>query len=166
MRRTTIGLLASTLLATITVPALAIDLSGTWVHKTGKCKGVLPDGSVYKVSKSDFTIDPLFITQLPNGDLNASHLSVPGSLMQGAVFGKGNNPNTGATGSFHLCDPTIFNTTLAYYVKKAATFSAKPSGVTGTMKVTNFTSDTGTSSFCSITFERISTVDPLVADCP
>jgi hypothetical protein len=144
-------------------PADAIDLTGTWENvKHTTCAGLTATGEKVALKNRAFVFPDLPITQ-SGIDL---HMNIPGYLwrFEGRVYEEAGETTRGQ-GYLQKCPGGIPNAFATHRVTKAETFPETSKGVSGKMTtVFTYGSDTETYS-CTISWQRVSLVDPESEPC-
>ena len=144
-------------------PAAAIDLTGTWENvKHSTCAGLTATGEKVALKNRAFLFPDLPITQV-GIDL---HMRIPGYLwrFEGRVYDEAGETTKGQ-GYLQKCPGGIPDAFATHRVTKADTFPENSKGVSGRMTtVYTYGSDVETYS-CTITWQRVSLVDPESEPC-
>ena len=152
-------------LAALTAPAEAIDLTGTWQQvKHSTCIGLTDAGEKVAIKNQDFRFGELLLTQ--NG--NELYFEIPPYFwyFEGFVHGEpGGDTGQGilsrCRGSSPTGDPAI-----THRITKAQTFPPNRKNVTGKMTTLYVYGAPERTYSCTITWERVATVDPMYEPCP
>jgi hypothetical protein len=160
MRRLLPALLAA--LAAYAAPAAAIDLTGTWEDvKHTTCVGLNAAGEKVAIGNREYSFDNLPITQA--GDVLYLNLVAYLWSFEGRVY-----QETGGTkgqGVLQKCPGGLLDALVTHRIVKAQTFEPNSKGVSGKMTTLYvYASDLETYS-CTVTWQRISTVDPESEPC-
>jgi hypothetical protein len=160
MRRLLPVLLAA--LAVYAAPAAAIDLTGVWEDaKHTTCVGLNSAGEKVALSNREFSFYDLPITQA--GDDLSVYLAGYLWGFDGRVYSEAGG--TKGQGVLQKCPGGMPDALVTLRIVKAQTFEPKK-GISGKMTTLYiFASDSETYS-CTITWQRISTVDPGSVPCP
>jgi hypothetical protein len=149
-------------LASLAEPARAIDLTGTWEQvKHTTCQGLTAAGDKIARKNKEFGFGDLPITQ-SGIQLN---LQIPGVLwrFEGRVYEEAGG--TKGQGFLQKCPGGIPDARVVHRITKAETFEPNAKGVSGKMTtLLSYGSDLETYS-CTITWQRVSTVDPESEPC-
>jgi hypothetical protein len=150
-------------LAAYAAPAAAIDLTGTWQDtKHSACTGLNAAGEKVALGSRSFSFYDLPITQ--TGDNLSLNVGAYIWFFDGRVY-----QETGGTkgqGVLQKCPGGVPNALVTFRILKAQTSEPNAKGVSGKMTTLYiYASDLETYS-CTVTWQRVSMVDPESVPCP